>query len=310
VEFFNTFVSEPMSSMEQVQLSTQESLHKKNFKPINIRDLFMDKNPSLAKWIPGFVYRMLSKILRIDFMNYPILYEHGYKKNVVFARASIEAFNVTLDMKGRENLPPEGRFIFVANHPLGGFDGMMIISELCRTYPQLKVLVNDLLMNVKNMDGIFVPINKHGSQAIENVRRINEIFESEQQVMTFPSGLVSRRTRGVIRDGEWQKSFITKAKQSRRAVIPIHVTGRNSNFFYNLASLRKFLGIKTNLEMFFLPNESYKHRNKHFVITFGSPIPSETFDSRHTPWEWAQLVKAYTYSLAEDHQSKFSYLNG
>lgn len=292
--------------MTEKPVSSVEELHKKNFKPINIRDLFMDKSPSLARWIPGFVYRLLSRILRIDFMNYPILYEHGYKKNVDFARASIEAFNVTVEVKGRENLPPEGRFLFVSNHPLGGFDGMMIISELSRTYAHLKVLVNDLLMNITNMDGIFVPINKHGAQAIENVRRINEIFESDQQVMTFPAGLVSRRSKGIIRDTEWQKSFITKARQTRRDVIPIHVTGRNSNFFYNLANFRKFLRIKANLEMFFLPNESYKHRNKHFVITFGKPIPYETFDSRHTPLEWAQLVKEHMYTLAEDHTKAFS----
>ena len=61
-----------------------EITHKKNFKPINIRDLFMDKNPSLARWIPGFIYRYLSRILRIDFMNDPILYNHGYKKDVDF----------------------------------------------------------------------------------------------------------------------------------------------------------------------------------------------------------------------------------
>ncbi len=295
--------------MEKTQIPSEAALHKQNFKPIVLRELFMDKNPSLARWIPGFVYRFLSRILRIDFMNYPILYEHGYKKNVAFARASIEAFNVTLDVKGRENLPPEGRFIFVSNHPLGGFDGMMIISELCRTYSDLKVLVNDLLMNVRNMDGIFVPINKHGSQAMDNVRRINAIFESDQQVMSFPAGLVSRRSRGVIRDGEWEKSIITKARQTKRDVIPIHVTGRNSNFFYNLANLRKFLGIKTNLEMFFLPNESYKHRNKHFTITFGKPIPFETFDNRYTPLEWAQLVKEYVYSLAEDPTLEFSYIH-
>jgi putative hemolysin len=158
------------------------------------------------------------------------------------------------------------------------------------------------------MDGIFVPINKHGAQAMDNVRRINAIFESDQQVMSFPAGLVSRRSRGVIRDGEWQKSIITKARQTKRDVIPIHVTGRNSNFFYNLANIRKFLGIKVNLEMFFLPNESYKHRNKHFTITFGKPIPFETFDNRYTPLEWAQLVKEYVYSLAEDHTLEFSYI--
>jgi len=295
--------------MEQTQLSTEETLHKKNFKPINIRDLFMDKNPSLAKWIPGFVYRLLSRMLRIDFMNYSILYEHGYKKNVEFARASIEAFNVSLDVKGRENLPEKGRFIFVANHPLGGFDGVMIISELSRVYPSMKVLVNDLLMSVKNMDGIFVPINKHGTQAVDNVRRINSIFESDDQVMTFPAGLVSRRSRGMIRDTEWHKSFISKARQTKRDVIPIHVTGRNSNFFYNVANLRKFLRIKANLEMFLLPGETYKHRNKHFVITFGKPIPHETFDSRHTPLEWARLVKEYIYILAEDHHRTFNFIN-
>ncbi len=269
----------------------------------------MDKNPRLARWIPGFVYRLLSRILRIDFMNDPILYNHGYKKDVDFARASIEAFNVSLEVQGREHLPKKGRFIFVANHPLGGFDGMMIISELSRNYPDLKVLVNDLLTNVKNMDGIFVPINKHGAQAVENVRRINAIFESDQQVMSFPAGLVSRRKKGVIRDVPWQKSIITKAKQTQRDIIPIHVSGRCSNFFYNLANTRKFLGIKANLEMFFLPNESYKHRNKHFVITFGKPIPYQTFDKRFTPIQWAALVQDYTYSLVENPEGTFTYQN-
>ena len=286
-----------------------EATHKKNFKPINIRDLFMDKSPKLARWIPGFVYRLLSRMLRIDFMNDPILYNHGYKKDVDFARASMEAFDVTLEVLGKESLPSEGRFIFVANHPLGGFDGMMIISELSKSFPHLKVLVNDLLTNVKNMDGMFVPINKHGAQAMENVRRINAIFESDEQVMSFPAGLVSRRKKGIIRDVVWKKSIITKAKQSKRDIIPIHVSGRCSNFFYNLANIRKFLGIKTNIEMFFLPNESYKHRNKHFVITFGKPIPYQIFDKRFTPIQWAARVKDYTYSLVEKPEGEFNDIN-
>jgi len=285
-----------------------EATHKKNFKPLNIRDLLMDKNPSVAQWIPGFIYRLLSRILRIDFVNDPLLYHHGHKKDVDFARACMEVLNISLEVKGKENLPPEGRYIFVSNHPLGGFDGMMIISELSRKYDHLKVLVNDILTSVKNMDGMFVPINKHGAQAIENVRRINAIFESDEQVMTFPAGLVSRRNKGVIKDTEWQKSIVTKSKQTKRDLVPIHVSGRNSNFFYNLSNIRMFLGIKTNLEMFFLPNESYKHRNKHFVITFGKPIPFETFDKRFTPIEWTQLVKDHVYLIAADSQKKFSYI--
>jgi 1-acyl-sn-glycerol-3-phosphate acyltransferase len=286
-----------------------EATHKLNFKPINLRDLFMTKNPKVGRWIPGFVYRFLSRMLRIDFMNDHILYNHGYKKNVDFARASIEAFDVTLEVLGREHLPQDGRFIFVSNHPLGGFDGMMIISEISRSFPNLKVLANDILCQIENMDGIFVPINKHGAQATENVRRINAMFESDAQVMSFPAGLVSRRKKGVIRDVEWQKSIITKARQTKRDIIPMHVSGRCSNFFYNLANLRKFLRIKVNLEMFFLPNESYKHRNKHFVITFGKPIPYQTFDKRFTPIQWASRVKDYSYTLAENPEGEFSDIN-
>ena len=286
-----------------------EATHKLNFKPINLRDLFMVKNPKAGRWIPRFVFRLLSRMLRIDFFNDPILYNHGYKKNVDFARASIEAFDVTLEVLGREHLPRDGRFIFVSNHPLGGFDGMMLISEISRSFPHLKVLANDILCQIENMDGIFVPINKHGAQATENVRRINTMFESDVQVMSFPAGLVSRRKKGVIRDVEWQKSIITKARQTKRDIIPIHVSGRCSNFFYNLANLRKFLGIKVNLEMFFLPNESYKHRNKHFVITFGKPIPYQTFDKRFTPIQWATRVKDYTYTLAAYPEGEFGDIN-
>jgi len=286
-----------------------EATHKLNFKPVNLRDLFMTKNPKAGRWIPGFIYRYLSRILRIDFMNDPILYNHGYKKNVDFARASIEAFDVTMEVIGREHLPQDGRFIFVSNHPLGGFDGMMIISEISRSFPNLKVLANDILCQIENMDGIFVPINKHGAQATENVRRINAMFESDVQVMSFPAGLVSRRNKGVIRDVKWQKSIITKARQTKRDIIPMHVSGRCSNFFYNLANLRKFLKIKVNLEMFFLPNESYKHRNKHFVITFGKPIPYQTFDKRFTPVQWAARVKDYSYTLAESPEGVFSDIN-
>ena len=285
-----------------------EATHKKNYKPITLRDMFMDKNPKLGRWIPRFVFRILSRILRIDFFNYPLLYEHGYKKDVDFARASKKTFNVSVDVRGREHLVKDGRFIFASNHPLGGFDGMIIMVEIGEVYPHMKVLVNDLLAKVKNMDGTFVPVNKHGAMGTENVRRINAIFESDEQVMTFPAGQVSRRNKGLVRDAEWQKSIIVKAKSSKRDIIPIHVSGRCSNFFYNLSNFRNFLGIKANLEMFFLPNETYKHRNKHYTLTFGKPIPYDTFEKRFTPSEWAQLVKDHVYIIAEDPEREFSYI--
>lgn len=82
--------------------------------------------------------------------------------------------------------------------------------------------------------------------------------------------------------------------------------GYKKNVAFARASIEVF---KANLEMFFLPNESYKHRNKHFVITFGKPFPFSTFDKRHRPVEWAALVKDYTYTLAENPEREFSAIN-
>ena len=98
-------------------------------------------------------------------------------------------------------------------------------------------------------------------------------------------------------DLHWQKNFITKAVKYQRNVIPIHFSGRNTNFFYRLANFRKFLGIKANIEMLYLADETIKHRNKHLVIKFGKPIPWQTFDKSKRPIEWAKWVKEQVYAL-------------
>lgn len=278
----------------------------KDFKPLDIKEMFRKKNPRVARLIPGFIFRFLHKALAIDEVN-EVLRLHGHKKDFDFASAAIDMFNVKVDLVGEENLPEGGPFIFVSNHPLGGFDGVMLMKEIGERYNRkYKVLVNDILTNATNMDGVFVPINKHGAQAAENVRLIDDIFRSDQHVMTFPAGLVSRRRRGIIRDPEWKKSFISKAVRHRRDVVPIHITGRCSNFFYNFANTRKFLGIKTNLEMFFLPRETFRHKNNHYTITIGKPIDHQTFDRRYRPAEWAQKVKEHCYKLPEDPSTVFS----
>ncbi len=182
----------------------------------------------------------------------------------------------------------------------------MLLTVLQKKYKNLKVLVNDILMNIRTMDGIFVPINKHGKQSTEAVRQIDDIFKSDYQVLTFPAGLVSRKHHGVIRDPEWKKNFITKAVRSKRDIVPIHVSGRCTNFFYFMANLRKFLRIKSNLEMMLLPDETYRHRNEHIMITIGYPVKWQTFDNRFSPAEWAAKMQDYVYTLPGGNSVPFT----
>jgi putative hemolysin len=278
--------------MEPETASPVESI-----KTIDIRKVFYDKNPSLARLLPGFVFRYLERIAHQREIN-AFLERHGNKFGLDFARAAIEEFDVSVTIKGDENLPADGRFIFAANHPLGGFDGIVLMDVLSRYYKDYKFLSNDLLMNITNLHPLFLPINKHGKQAADAAEKLDRTFRSPVHIVTFPSGYVSRVINGQVMDLEWKKNFITKAQRYQRDIIPVHFSGRNSNFFYGLYRFRKLFGITTNLEMFYLVDETFKHRHDHLTITFGKPIPHTTFDKSKPALEWAKWVKQQVYALA------------
>ena len=101
----------------------------------------------------------------------------------------------------------------------------------------------------------------------------------------------------MIRDLEWKKTFITKSIQSQRDIVPIHFEGENSKFFYRLANIGKFLGLKFNIARLYLSDEMFKNRNKKFKVTIGKPIPWQTFDKSKTATEWAQYVQDAVYTL-------------
>ena len=268
-------------------------------KPIYIEQLFRSKNPGVAKMIPGFIYSYLKKVIHQDDIN-DFITRYGDRKGLDFSDAILEYLHVSYQVIGEANLPsPDGRYIFVSNHPLGGPDGIILISILGTRYPELKFPVNDLLLNLKNLNNIFLPVNKHGAQAKDAVSALEDAYASDCQMIMFPAGLVSRKQQGIIQDLEWQKSFVSKAIQHRRDIVPIFIDGRNSNFFYNLANFRKKIGLKANIEMLYLPDETFKQRNRTFTLYIGQPIEWESLDKSKKPIEWAQEIKRKVYLLKE-----------
>lgn len=266
-------------------------------KPIYIEKLFKSKNPRLAKMIPGFVYSLLKRIIHQDDIN-DFISRYGDRKGLAFSDGILEYLNVSYHVTGEENLPaPGGRYIFASNHPLGGPDGIILISFLGTRYPELKFPVNDLLLNLKNLNNIFLPVNKHGGMSKEAVAAIEQAYASNCQMIMFPSGMVSRKQHGVIKDLEWQKSFVVKAVQHQRDIVPIYIDGKNSNFFYNLANFRKKIHLNVNLEMLYLPAETFAKRNQAFTIHIGKPIPWQSLDKSKKPTEWAEEIKNKVYSL-------------
>ena len=269
----------------------------------DVERIFAGKNPALARLMPGFVFNILKRIIHQDQLN-QILYRNRDKWGADFARAILNDFGIAVKVINEKNIPRQGRYLVAANHPLGGIDGMALMAELGKYREDIIFPVNDLLMNIPNLYELFIPINKHGSNA-ENVRILNETFASDLLMLYFPAGLVSRKQNGKIRDLEWKKTFLTKAKAYQRDIIPVHIGGRNSNFFYNLANVRKTLGVKSNMEMLFLVNEMFNLKVKELPMTFGPPIPYTAFDRRKSDQQWAADLREYVYELEKYPDAQF-----
>jgi len=265
---------------------------------IDIDKVFTDKNPRPFKLIPSFVINYLKKITHQDELNNAII-KNREKYGVDFATAMVKEFNAKLVVTGIVERLKTGRYIVAGNHPLGGLDGIALISVAGQSGKALRFIVNDLLLNVDNLKDIFIPVNKHGSNPKAAIRMMDEAYGSDNLVLTFPAGLCSRKQKGIICDLEWKKSFVTKARQHKRDVIPVFISGHNSNFFYRLSNIRKKLGIKTNIEMLYLVDEMYKQKGQTISIHFGETIPYTTFTNEKNDLQWADYVKHIVYSMGK-----------
>jgi len=262
---------------------------------IDIEKVLKSKAPNTK--VPKFIVNYLRKIVHERELNEFFIKYPGVR-NLKFIEAAFDYLHVTTSIEGKENLPHGSTYIFVGNHPLGGLDGITTGYLLGKEYDgKIRFFSNDILMNLEPMHEMFIPVNKVGNQNKNHATMMQDLYESENNLLTYPAGMCSRKIKGKIVDLEWKKNFISKAIEYQRNVIPIYFEGRNSNFFYNLANLRKFFRIKLNVEMLFLVNEMFKKKGEHFTIRIGEPIPWQTFDKSKSLNEWAAWVKGIVYKM-------------
>ena len=264
---------------------------------IDVDKVLRTRLPRHYRYIPRFAVRWLERTICQDQLN-AILRKMAGKNSVDAASAALTEMGITIDEKGLEQLP-EGRYMFVSNHPLGGLDGLALISLIGNRYERhIKFLVNDLLMAVEPLRGVFLPVNKYGSQSRAAASQIEEALQSDNQFITFPAGLCSRmQPDGTIADLPWQKAAVNHAVNYQRDIVPIYFDACNSKFFYRFAKWRKKLGIKFNIELIFLPKEMIKQCGSTLHVIIGEPIPWTSLDAR-APKKEAARLRDIVYSMA------------
>lgn len=268
-------------------------------KKVDVAAVLRDKAPKLANKVPAFAINWLRRTIHEDELNR--IYDNYWElAPQPFIRACFHDWRVSYSIDGLDELERDGRYLFVANHPFGGMDGLMLIDKLIDYFGDVRVVVNDILKVISPLEELWIPVNKHGAQNSACARRFEEAFFGDKQILTFPAGLCSRRIDGRIQDIEWKSNFLKKAYASHRQIVPIFVEGRLSNFFYNLSNLRKFFGVKANIEMLWLPDEMFAQHDRHFRIRVGQPIGLDELQKEGTIPEQVAFIRRKCYDLEKE----------
>ena len=290
---------------------------------LNLTEIVKARAGKKGKWIPSFLLHGLERIIRQKELNEMLRIAHPAEGSAfsrkILSHLGIECVTTPLPPGVSTPLPQGGGagggvgYIFASNHPLGGLDGVALVAVLGEAYgdENIRVMVNDLLMNVTPLAGVFLPINKYGSSGTrESSRLLTEALEAGKHIVMFPSGLVSRingwqtplpqggGAGGGVADREWKKTFVSKALEYGRQIVPVHFEAQNSMRFYRTAQWRERLGIKVNLEQALLPGEICKSRGKRFEIRFGEPVdPAALAAEGLSPRDIAAAIYRRSYSL-------------
>ena len=201
-----------------------------NSKFIDIDNVFISKNPSLYKFIPGFFINYLKKIAHQDELN-DAIYRNREKFGADFASAMINEFDAKLEFSGDIERFSRDRYIIAGNHPLGGLDGLALMSIAGRVRKDLRFIVNDLLLNVENLREVFIPVNKHGSNPKAAIKLMDEAYASGMLVLTFPRDYVRGNKTVWFATLSGKKVSSPKPGSIREMLFPCLLKGRIPVFF-------------------------------------------------------------------------------
>ena len=230
-------------------------------KLIDVGGVLQSRMPSL-KHYPAVLVRFLIWCLRTlvneDRIN-QFLQEHGYLQGSDFVDQVFEELRLDYLVCHDEikNIPVTGRVLIVANHPLGGLDGLALLRLIGKTRRDVSIVVNELLYNINSLKSMFLPVDAFGGETRKaDLERVITALNQDRAVIIFPAGAVSRAGLKGIRDGKWLSGFLRIAEKTSAPILPIHVKARNSVLFYIVARF------SATLSMLMLPREMTGFKGK------------------------------------------------
>jgi putative hemolysin len=247
----------------------------------------------------GSAAKVLMTLLRINKLNK--LYEEiNHLKGMDFIDALIDRLHLDYEVSEDElaQIPKEGAFITVSNHPFGGIDGMLLVKILSKVRPDIRVMSNFVLNKIEPVSEYMLPVNpferrKGAASSLGGVKMALEQLQEGRVLGIFPAGEVSSYNEDNygISDREWQYPAMKMIKKARVPVVPVYFQGSNSRLFHILGL------IHPTLRTVRLPAEVFNKKHKKIRIRIGNPVSVKEQDGFSDISTFGRYLRAKTYAL-------------
>lgn len=213
-------------------------------------------------------------------------------------------FRYIVDDSSLGNIPGQGRVVLVANHPIGSLDGLSLLQLVHSIRPDVKIVANQVLSRLGPLAPVLLPVdNMGGNTARMQFRAIQKHLQSEGAIIVFPSGVVSRWGRKGIADGTWRSGFLHFSQSCRAPIVPVHIQGRCSTFFYLLSVIAR------KVSTLWLVPEMFKQRGKSVRFSIGQVIPCKAYEKLELkPADLIARFRDQVYSLPRNQPELFNSL--
>lgn len=237
--------------------------------------------------------------------------EYDSRKNLngtEFINSVLDGFQIDFEIpeKDLKRIPNTGAFITIANHPLGGIDGMILLKILLEKRTDFKVIANFLLHRLEPLKPYIMPVNpfedhKDAQSSLGGIKQAIGHLREGGALGIFPAGEVStHKDEKHIVDKPWEPSAMKLIQKAKVPVVPIYFHAKNSTFFYRLASMSDILRTAK------LPSEMLSQKKRKIKVRIGNPISVEDQNVNPNLEAFTAFLRRKTFMLANSFEKKGS----
>lgn len=220
---------------------------------------------------------------------HPFVQNIGHLSDFAAVDAIVAHSGLSVSYKHTQHIPPHGRLLVLANHPVGAADVFLMLQCLHHVRRDVQVVINKLgPLLVPQIAPLCLAVDRYSSFNTEARCRIRAALQQERAVILFPAGGISKLTMRGLRDHAWKHGAVHFARACRTDVLPAYISGRSSMLF---------IALPRKLRHFLVARELLAPVRQHITVRIGTLIPyQELMDGDIA--EVTQQLQRTVYALA------------